>query len=350
MTHFPLPRRGRVRERHAAWNELLPLPLPVAGDGTSGRHADATTRRRTLHGEEAIIALLAPLAEGVSGRLRPQGRLRADHAGARHRAGAQDRSDGRGRALPRRRRARGHRLEGAGGQRLRSRRQGRPAARLPDGAVVPGGAERRLAFALRRRPGGSAGALRLPPDRRRHGPPARAAHHHHHHHRLGASAAAWCGAARRGRAMRCSSPARSATRRSGWRCARTRRCAAAWGLAPAEAEHLRRPLRPARAAPGAGRRAAQSRLRRHGRLRRPGQGPRPPVRGQRLRRARAACRSAALVRACKSACRRPRARPMQSSPAATTTRCSPPSPQRKTPAVRAASATAAGVTVDADRH
>ena len=101
------------------------------GDGRQGR----TTARRGGDHPPAGAA-----GAGRAGCARARGRLRADHAGARHRAGPQDRPGGRRRALPRRRCAGGHRLEGAGGERLRPRRQGRPAARLPDGAVVSRGA------------------------------------------------------------------------------------------------------------------------------------------------------------------------------------------------------------------
>ena len=138
------------------------------------------------HGEEAIIqGFLAPLARGYSGRLRPHGRLRAADAGTRHRARAQDRSGGRGRAFPSRRCAAGHRLEGAGRQCFGPRRQGRGAPRLPDGAVVSRGADGGLDDGLCRRPGGGPDPVRLPSDGRRHGSPAGAADNFHHGHRLG---------------------------------------------------------------------------------------------------------------------------------------------------------------------
>ena len=194
--------------------------------------------------------------------------------------------------------------------------------------------------ALRRRPRRGARPLRLPPDRRRHGPSARAAHHHHHRHRRGGARPH--GAARHGASRRraCSSPARWAMRRSGWRCAKSRRLAAAWGLSPRRGRASAPALCPARAAPGAGRRAARLRLRRHGHLRRPGQGPRPPVRGERLRPRRCA------LPTYRSQPPRPRRSPpiplspSASSPAATTTRFWPRSPRREAPAFQAAAAAA----------
>ncbi len=105
-----------------------------------------------------------------------QGRLRRDRTGARPRARRKDRSDHCRPALPRRRQCRGRRLEGTGGERVRSGGQGGQTARLPDGAGAPRGSRAHLDGAFRRGPAGGAGDLRMPVDRRRHGSHAGPAH------------------------------------------------------------------------------------------------------------------------------------------------------------------------------
>ena len=88
-----------------------------------------------------------------------------------------------------------------------------------------------------------------------------------------------------------------------------------WGLSPAEAEHLRR--RYVRPQPRLGARAgaARARLRRHGRVGRPRQGPGPHVRGERL---------------CARACGSP------------TCRSLPPPPRRSPPTRRSARGSSTG--------
>ena len=156
-------------------------------------------------------------------RLRPQGRLRAADARARHRAGPQDRSGRRGRALPARRCPRRRRLEGAGRQRLRSGRQGRHPDRLPDGAVLSGGARHATGWRRSRKGWQQAqAAIRLSSDGRRHGSSARAHHRHHHRGRIGAAGRHGAPRYGAGRAIPSSSRARSAMRRSACSCAGTR--------------------------------------------------------------------------------------------------------------------------------
>ena len=117
-----------------------------------------TSRRDKLHGEEAIIAVLAPLAQGFPGAFG----LKDDCAVITPAPGTELvlKTDpvAEGVHFLSQRCARGHRLEGAGGQRVRPRRQGGPAHRLSDGAVVPRGADGRLADALCRRPGRGPGS------------------------------------------------------------------------------------------------------------------------------------------------------------------------------------------------
>ena len=278
-----------------------------------------------LHGEEAIVALLAPLTDGDPGAfgLKDDCALLTPEAGTELVLKTDPVAEGvhflAGRC------ARGHRLEGAGGERLGPRRQGRHARRLSDGALLPRGAIAALACRVRGRAPGGADALRLPPPGRRHRPPAGAADGLHHRHRLGAAGRRWCGAAPRGPAMCSSSPAPSATPAWGWRWRASRRLAAAWGLSQAEADHLVAPLPPARAAAGPGAAAAPIRLRRHGPVGRPGEGPRAHaarLRRRRPPRAPPTCRSPTRPARC---WRASRSGSPSSSPAATTTRSSPPS-------------------------
>ena len=119
----------------------------------------------------------------------------------------------------------------------------------------PAAPTRRLAGALRRRPRRGAGPLRLPSDRRRHRPPAGAAHRSPSPSSARSSAAAWCGAARRGAGDALFVSGTLGDAALGLALRKDPALAAAWGLSPAEAEHLRR--RYARPEPRLGARPAR---------------------------------------------------------------------------------------------
>ena len=125
------------------------------------------TRRRRTH--RALFR-----AARRSRRSRASGRRRAARASAGRGPRADHRRAGRRRAFLRRRSARGDRAQGASGESLRPRRQGRPSARLSPGAGAAGRLARGLAEGLRRRPRRGRQRLWLPARRRRHGRDARA--------------------------------------------------------------------------------------------------------------------------------------------------------------------------------
>ena len=153
----------------------------------------STTR---IDGEDDLVReFLAPLAAGYRRRAWSQGRLRRAHPDTRQRAGAEDGPGRRGRAFFRRRRSSGHRVEGAGGERLGSRRERCLATYLPDGAVAPRGARTRVDGEVCGRSRRGAACVRHSPRGRRHRPHARPFLDHHHRDRRGTG---WADGAPRG--------------------------------------------------------------------------------------------------------------------------------------------------------